>query len=95
LYPEHENNENNGREKEIEVKWVEGWKRKEKNYVVRRMAVGKMEHRQGWDRHKVVRGRSVRLGSRRIGAPAWRRRTVGAGPDGKSDWIREDQRRPE
>jgi hypothetical protein len=31
MYPEHENDKNNGREKEIEVKWVEGWKRKEKN----------------------------------------------------------------
>jgi hypothetical protein len=31
MYLEHENDENNGREKEIEVKLVEGWKRKEKN----------------------------------------------------------------
>jgi hypothetical protein len=47
-YPKYESDENNGRKKETIVRWVEGQKRNEKNYVVRRVAVGKVKHQQRW-----------------------------------------------
>jgi hypothetical protein len=47
-HPKQESDENNGREKETTVRWVEGQKRKENNWVVRRVAVWRVRHRQGW-----------------------------------------------
>jgi hypothetical protein len=43
-YPKHESDENNGREKETMVRWVESQRRKEKNEVM----AGKGKDRQGW-----------------------------------------------
>jgi hypothetical protein len=47
-HPEHESDENNGREKETTVKWVQGEKRKENDEVMRKVAVWKGKHRQEW-----------------------------------------------
>jgi hypothetical protein len=48
-HPKHESDENSGKEKKTTWRWVKGRKRKEKDSVVKRVAVGKVEHRQGWD----------------------------------------------
>jgi hypothetical protein len=47
-HSEHESDENNGREKETTVRWVEGEKRKENDWVMRRVAMWKGKHRQEW-----------------------------------------------
>jgi hypothetical protein len=62
-HPEHESDENNRREKETTVRWMESQNRKEKNEVM----VGKGKDRQGWGwrRSNMNRGSCVRKEEKR------------------------------